>query len=62
MATNMKSMKKIKLFATGQSRYCQSCGAESLKLFAIIPADQKTCQLQYCKTCYDKDKKTAGQK
>ena len=49
-------IKKIKKFASGQSRYCQNCGIESFVLIATIPANQKISQLQYCKDCIDKNK------
>ncbi|MFA6421915.1 MAG: hypothetical protein WCV92_00725 [Candidatus Buchananbacteria bacterium] len=45
---------KRKKFVTGQSRYCQNCGAESIKLYKVTPESQKSSHLQYCQKCYDK--------
>jgi len=48
---------KSKKFKTGESRYCQRCGKESLDLFQVTEATQTINQLQYCEDCKDKYKK-----
>ena len=53
---NISKVKKIRKFTTGQSRYCQSCGIESIVLVETIPANQKISHLQYCKDCNNKNK------
>jgi len=48
----MSTMKKpTTKFATGEPRYCQSCGKESHQLFQITKETKKIDQLHYCKDC-----------
>lgn len=50
MLSTIKKIKKSK-FVAGESRYCQSCGIESHKLFEVTHNIQKINQLYYCLKC-----------